>query len=709
MPSNTKLEMYQTVVFTIFSEIPQVDLSYQQTCPGKADQNWQQAVQHMDEVLPTKSNLHPPRSEGSLFWPEQACSPDAMHIDRSDTEIKILVRALNIVACAFRPLDAGELIEALTTQIPPAVECQDWQGDTSWIRTSEDLKTLCFGFLEIGDSGVVQFSDCNLKNSVLSREFAKLKLPCGSDGHELLAMVCIQHLQCLPPGMLLRPWIAATHWQTEVKHECALRSYTNTFWHEHSRIALVYSGEIPAMLHRAFMSAISSEEDRELTSSEKANMGLWLSTVNNFSLLCRTYLEMGADPNSCSNWHEAPIYAAARSATGDVIRLLIERGADLDLRNEEGLAPLHIACRSGNLEAAQAFIELGADLNAETSADTMLYKGARTPLHHAIICGRPEVVRMLFRQYGLRQIKVELEDLGGDIFAFVFSCVKEEDRRCVMDLLDFEHSIRVSGQVIHQDHNAPLVPPDHAAASDPQPEVFSLGRVFAEVVNFILLSASESFGLDPERLVQSSDSQDWQQEIRYVTGNDGNVFWLPQKNIRKWNVSLQPPPDTHNYTRFVICYWSRLSKPVDRIDLLQLNQVIDVLRKIFALVTLRNDNAFEGSTGASLKKTTEGSGVLPWIRLFCTTQAANSQIQERDHSPELFPAGIHLAASAPEPDMSIHGFCEEDLPTTHARQQFMVKVDTEDIGKHGEGFFVQMDEPNHALRSGVDYGLHMVR
>src|SRR5437660_11734067 len=118
MPPNTKFEMYhQTVVFVVFFEIPQVDLSYQQTCPSKVDQNWRQAVQYMDQIHPTKANPHIRGSESSLFWPEHACSLDAMHIDRSDTEIKILVRALNIVACAFRPLDAGELIEALTTQI----------------------------------------------------------------------------------------------------------------------------------------------------------------------------------------------------------------------------------------------------------------------------------------------------------------------------------------------------------------------------------------------------------------------------------------------------------------------------------------------------------------------------------------------------------------------------------------------------------------
>jgi hypothetical protein len=529
MPPNTKLAMYQTAVVVICFEISEVDRSHHPTCPGKVDQNWHQAVPHTDQMLPATVEPHTRGSEGSLLRPEQACSLDAMRIDRSDAEIKVLVRALNIVACAFRPLDAGELIEALTTPLPPLVECQDWQGDASWLRTSEDLETLCFGFLEIGDSGVVQFSDHSLKNSVLSHEFAKLNLPCGSDGHELLAMVCIQHLQCLSAGKLLRPWMAATRRQTEVKHECALLSYTTTFWHEHSRIALLYSREIPAMLHRAFMSAISSEEDQELTLSEKTNMGLWLSTVNNFSLLCRTYLEMGADPNSCSDWHEAPIHTAARSATGDVIRLLVERGADLDLRNGKGLAPLHIACRSGNIEAVQTLIELGADLNAEISIETLLYKGARTPLHHAVICGRLEVVRMLFNQprpgtHGLRQIKVELEDLGSGVLAFVFSCVKEEDRRWVMDLLDFDFSIRFAKKVVPQDHNALVVQPvqpDYTVPANYQCEVLPFEGVFAAVVDFILLPERESVGVDhhPANLSKLGDRTGWLQLNQVIEDN----------------------------------------------------------------------------------------------------------------------------------------------------------------------------------------------
>jgi hypothetical protein len=119
------------------------------------------------------------------------------------------------------------------------------------------------------------------------------------DAHEKIATVCRRHLQSLSVETVFRPWLSPGRWP------------------------------------RAVMSATSSEEDHELTSSEKTNVELGLSTVYNFKLLCRTYLEMGADPNSCSNWHEAPIHTAARSATGDVIRLLIDRGADLDLRMQE--------------------------------------------------------------------------------------------------------------------------------------------------------------------------------------------------------------------------------------------------------------------------------------------------------------------------------------------------------------------------------------
>jgi hypothetical protein len=175
---------------------------------------------------------------------------------RNDLETKALVRALNMVACAFRPLGVDELIEALTTRFPTMIDRQDWEEDASWFGTSEDLKTLCIGFLEVRDSGTVEFSHGNMRSSILSHSFAPMNLRCGGDGHEMLAMVCIRHLRCLDSSVMLRPWTPAKCWLAEVQSDCALHSYTITFWQEHSRIADVYSREVPAMLHRTFMSIL---------------------------------------------------------------------------------------------------------------------------------------------------------------------------------------------------------------------------------------------------------------------------------------------------------------------------------------------------------------------------------------------------------------------------------------------------------------------
>ena len=85
---------------------------------------------------------------------------------------------------------------------------------------------------------------------------------------------------------------------------------------------------------------------------------LWLSNP------LRTYLEMGADPNSRGAWHASPLHTAAEVAEADLILLLLDRGGDLALRNEEGLTPLQIALDNGNFEAANVFIERGSGVNA---------------------------------------------------------------------------------------------------------------------------------------------------------------------------------------------------------------------------------------------------------------------------------------------------------------------------------------------------------
>jgi hypothetical protein len=289
---------------------------------------------------------------------------------RSDGEFATLVRALNIVACAFRPLTIHELIEALATDVLIPSSLQKWEDDIKHPQSSQNLKWLCVGFLDVRDSGVVSFSSDAIKHFVSSGNLAAWKLLSGGDGHENLAIACIRHLQYLDPGTILEPEQSTQRYTTPMRHKCALLDYVINFWHRHSRIADAYSRYVPAILHETFVRTITGDGEHQPTLKERIDTGLWLSTFHGFRVLCKTYLEMGADPNSRAAWHASPIHTAAKVAKADIARLLLDRGGDLALRDEEGLTPLQIALDNGNFDAANVLIEAGLGAKAcEPSAN----------------------------------------------------------------------------------------------------------------------------------------------------------------------------------------------------------------------------------------------------------------------------------------------------------------------------------------------------
>jgi Ankyrin repeats (many copies) len=280
---------------------------------------------------------------------------------RSDAEFATLIRALNIVACAFRLLTIHELSEALTTDISIPFGSQKWEDDIAHSQGSQDLKSLCIGLLDVRDSGVVGFSSDTVKHFVCSGNLATFS---GGDGHENLAMASLRHLQYLDSGTILEPEQSTQRYTTPMRHTCAFLDYAVTFWHRHSRIADAYSRYVPAILHKTFVRAITAHQEYQPTLKEEIDTGLWLCIFYGFRILCRTYLEMGADPNSRAAWHASPLHTAAKFAEADLVRLLLDRGGDLALRNEEGLTPLQIALGNGNFDAANVFIERRLGVNA---------------------------------------------------------------------------------------------------------------------------------------------------------------------------------------------------------------------------------------------------------------------------------------------------------------------------------------------------------
>jgi hypothetical protein len=313
---------------------------------------------------------------------EIARTLDEIRRVRSDAEFTTLIRALNIVACAFRLLTIHELSEALVTDVSIPFGSRKWEDDIAHSQGSQNLQSLCVGLLDVRDNGVVRFSSDTIKHFVCSGNLAAWKLLSRGDGHESLAMASIRHLEYLDSGTILEPEQSSQRYTTPMRHKCALLDYVVTFWHRHSCIADAYSRYVPAILHKTFVRAITARQEHQPTLKEEIDTGLWLCTFYGFRILCRTYLEMGADPNSRAAWHASPLHTAAKVAGADLVRLLLDRGGDLALRNEGGLTPLQIALYNGNFEAANVFVERGPGVNACEPSTTisLAYASPQLPL-----------------------------------------------------------------------------------------------------------------------------------------------------------------------------------------------------------------------------------------------------------------------------------------------------------------------------------------
>ena len=97
-----------------------------------------------------------------------------------------------------------------------------------------------------------RLTNTNLPTLVPTPDFPETSSIDGGSGHEMLAIVCIKHLQCLDRQTLLKPWISTLNG----RHECPLRGYATNFWDEHSRMA---QSNLTAALHQAILGAISKE------------------------------------------------------------------------------------------------------------------------------------------------------------------------------------------------------------------------------------------------------------------------------------------------------------------------------------------------------------------------------------------------------------------------------------------------------------------
>lgn len=302
---------------------------------------------------------------------------------RSAPETQLIFKAIQWVGLAFRPLAVDELLHALNTSTNVSPHDQDLEAHPATVRSGEQLMELCFGLLEIDDAEIVGFTNAKLRTLVLSPDFPGASSMDGGSGHEMLAIVCIKHLQCIDRQTLLKPWVSTTPWLLNGRHECPLRGYATNFWNEHSRMAQSSCRYLTGTLHQAILGAISKDDKSDPfhmpTTRGRTNVGLWLCSFYGFKPLVKTYLEMGADPNSRTFWPETPLHAAVANSDFETVLLLLDRGGNPYLPNEMGFTSIDLAYSSRNRQMAYL-------LNHHTEDRECSMRLDATPAKHGL-CG----------------------------------------------------------------------------------------------------------------------------------------------------------------------------------------------------------------------------------------------------------------------------------------------------------------------------------
>ena len=76
--------------------------------------------------------------------------------------------------------------------------------------------------------------------------------------------------------------------------------------------------------------------------------------------MVRLLLELGADPNICTNNHRTPLHQASSQGFLEAARLLLSHGAKVDEKDVRGRTPFQLAASYGYVELTKLLVEHGA-------------------------------------------------------------------------------------------------------------------------------------------------------------------------------------------------------------------------------------------------------------------------------------------------------------------------------------------------------------
>jgi hypothetical protein len=289
---------------------------------------------------------------------------------------EVIYIALQWVAFSCQPHNVEELSEALNTTLTLSIDYREPKNEEQRSWSCEDILDQCADVLYVTTSGVVAFRDDNMRNFVLSQDFRPQTRSLLYSGHEMLAITCLHYLQEHDPQIILRAWRGENQRSGAIKQAGHVHNYVATFWHVHARVVEANSRYVSAMLHKTILQALSDNRVEDIfyspKSRDKTNIGLLLCSKYDFKNLGKTYLEMGAEPNHQTSWHDSSLITAITNSCQGMVELFVAWGADLDVPGQDRSTRLRLACSGSNAQIECTPVKQATRSKAQSRCREML-------------------------------------------------------------------------------------------------------------------------------------------------------------------------------------------------------------------------------------------------------------------------------------------------------------------------------------------------
>lgn len=288
---------------------------------------------------------------------------------KAQREQELVGTALQWVAFAYQPLHAEQLWKALIITFTLSFDLQKRKDIEENFWSCEEVLYLCADYVGVSNNGMVEFHDEHVRDSVLSQDFPPPTRSSPYSGHEMLAMACLCYLESRSPQTVLQHWSNKHQRNGAESHPGHLHDYVAAFWQSHARMAEGNSRYVSAMIHRTILQALSksNEGDRLYApkSREKTNIGLLICSKFDFPNLGKTYLEMGAERNHQTSWHDSPLNVAIANSCQRMVQLLLDRHEVPDVLDQNVSSSSKLACSASQVQVGCVPVERGAEFKPQ--------------------------------------------------------------------------------------------------------------------------------------------------------------------------------------------------------------------------------------------------------------------------------------------------------------------------------------------------------